>query len=296
MKKHTVSLLLLAACVGAPAVRPSVDLQPFMRLRADDFPGAKSLLDGLAAPDDDPTPRVGDAALLAVELHDDGAVERQLMLMQVHAVMPREQLLSFTATTTSTPTDGGEPRTERRTWNVHAIQVQLSRHAADGTFLHTSLLQLYEEPLATGWWPSSERAASARDRDMEGTLTMSMQEIASRDPTMQDLLFRIVDRPSLLSIAAHFGVKVVVAWAAPPWPPEIVDVTDSATTVRRSPLALRVNGNTAAWVDLLVAKPRGATMVCGGLFGAIARHGTDADRFVVVRLLATRRGAQRTVR
>lgn len=109
------------------------------------------------------------------------------------------------------------------------------------------------------------------------------------DPNLKELLFRIVDAPSVWSIVTSFGVALNLAWAIPPGPMR-ADVPWFAGEVRRAQMTMRINGTIAAWVDLFVARPDGATRVCGGLVGAIARHPTERGRMAIVRLLATRRG------
>lgn len=295
----TALALLAAACAGAPPARPPLELAPFTVLRAENFPGAKSVLAGFAAADDDPRMRVGDAALLGLELHRVDTIERLLLLLEV-AEIPKQRDATgasvrpstrVTITSTHKPTDGGEPTTEDRHHDVHPITVRLSRFDAAGSPLRTSQATLYEEPLAFGWWPYTQPASDAHGEDYAFALTMSLQELASRDPVLQDLLFRVVDEPSLWSVAAHLGVQVTLAWEASGRAHDAVPVDGFAGEVRPASLELRVNGSTASWVTMLVTKPNGASRACGGLVGAIAQHPNEPGRLAVVRLLATRRGA-----
>jgi hypothetical protein len=137
------------------------------------------------------------------------------------------------------------------------------------------------------------RDASAHDSDMAFALTMSLQELAVRDAVLQELVFRVVDEPSLWSVATHLGVNVQLRWGDDRYPPRTVAIDHApelGDEVRSAMFELRVNGDSAAWVTLLVGKPRGAMRACGGLIGAIAQHPADPERLAVVRLLATRRG------
>lgn len=318
---HRLPLLacaLVAACAASPpAPRPPLELAPFLALRESHFLGAPGVLAGFAPSDDDPSMRVGDAALLGLELHHDGTIERQLVLLEVENLMwkPAEATVTvggvtkpatepvyyrptqgFTITTTSPPPKGdpdGDPKVQTRTHSVHPLQVRLQRLDAAGKPLRTSSVTLFEEPLATGWWPYTEAAPSPHDFDMAFALTMSLQELAGRDPVLQELLFRVVDEPSLWSVATHLGVNVVLSWDTETHPPRPVAIElppALGTEARSSTMELKVNGDTASWVTLLVTKPTGASRACGGLVGAIAQHPTDAKRIAVVRLLATRRG------
>lgn len=289
---------LVSACASAPSEKPALDLAPFTSFDTAAFPGAARVLTGFAPPDDDPAMRIGDAALLGLELHSDGSVERQLLLLEVH-VLPladggsggapvRLEATTDTTMTLEIPT-GSEPRLERRTWTVHPVDVRMSRHDADGTLRSESIARLYEEMLATGWWPNTTWGWP-RGWHLAHALSLSLQELATTDAVLHDLLFRVVDRPSVWSIATHLGIKVSMVWElAMGEPPRRVAFAGLAAEVGHASCDLRVNGSTAAWLDLFVAQPKGATMVCGGLVGAIARHPTKPGRMAVVRLLATRR-------
>ena len=305
--------LALAACGAAPAPpRPPLDLAPFTALQPSHFPGAAAVLSGFAPDDDDRSMRAGDAALLALEVHRDGEIERLLVMLEVASIpwQPARDVVVngipqpdnagmffrpsriFTVTVTRTPSEPGTaPEVAERQHRVHPLRMRLQHLDAAGRPLRSSEATLYEEPLATGFWPYARTDASPAATDLAFALTMSLQELAENDAVLQDLLFRVVEPPGLFSIAAHFGVTLTMRWSpvAPDAPP--IDVPGFPHEVRPASLDLVVNGATAAWVTLFAAAPRGATRACGGLVGAIARHPTEPDRLAVVRLLATRRGA-----
>jgi hypothetical protein len=299
---------LAAACAGPAPVPPPFDLAPFTACDPAAFPGAAAVLAGFAAPDDDPAMRIGDAALLGIELHRDGTVERQLLLLEVvdlHWRVPDEVRIGgvvqpdgggvrvrrrqgFRVTSTGVEGTGSGPQT--RDHLIQPVDVRLTRTVADDRAEATAedaaatstVATLYEEPLAVGWWPYAapavdssqpQRVDAARLHALDHAfaLTMSMQALAENDPVLQALLFRVVDPPSLWSVVTSFA--------------------GIADEVRPARLELRVNDATAAWATLLVARPRDATRVCGGLVGAIVQHPSDPGRRAVVRLLATRRGA-----
>lgn len=316
MPRLLLVALAFAACTAAPPpARPPLELAPFLALRNEHFPGAAKVLTGFAAPDDDPQLRVGDAALLGLEVHRGNSSERLLLLLEVAdlgwkpaagvriegapaaapGVLYRVSQ-TFTVTATKTRISGDQRTTDEpevRTHRIFPVQMRLQRLDAAGTPQRDSTVTLFEEPLATGWWPYATPDASQRDLDMALALTMSLQELAGRDAVLQELLFRIVDEPSLWSVATHLGVGVKLCWGNERNPPRVVAVDHDPALgdeVRSTMVDLHVNGDAAAWVTLLVARPRGASRACGGLVGAIAQHATEPDRLAVVRLLATRRG------
>jgi len=309
-----VALVVASLAMGcaAPPPRPPLVLEPFTALRPEDFPGAPSVLSGFATEDGSTPMRIGDAALLGLEVHRDGWIERQLLLLEVADLhwRPAQGVVingvarpdgggvkvrpshTFTITWTTRPAADAdaEPEVEQRSHAVNPVDVRLTRLDAAGRSLGTSVATLYEQPLATGWWPYTQPVRDVVAHDHAFALTMSMQELAARDAVLQDLLFRVVDTPSLWSIATHLGVGVVVKWKATNPPPAPVAVDGFAGEVRTWPFELQVNGDTASWVTMLVSQPHSGTRVCGGLVGAIAQHPTDPRRLAVVRLLAMRRG------
>lgn len=303
---------LAAGCGAPPPPRPPLVLEPFTALRPEYFPGAPSVLSGFATGDDSTPMRIGDTALLGLEVHRDASIERQLLLLEVVDLhwRPAQNVVingvprpdgagvkvrssrTFTITWTPKPMAdaGAAPEVEQRSHAVYPVDVRLTRFDAAGISLGTSVATLHEQPLATGWWPYTQPDLDLVAFDHAFALTMSMQELAARDAVLQDLLFRVVDQPSLWSIVTHLGVGVVVKWEATKAPPAPVAVDGFAGEVRTWPFELQVNGDTASWVTMLVSQPHGGTRVCGGLVGAIAQHPTDQGRLAVVRLLATRRG------
>lgn len=299
MRTPPISLYLftaLAACSTPPEVARLQELQ------ASHFPGAASLLAGLAAADDDPAMRIGDAALLGLEFRRSATIERQLLLLEVVDLPWQSAANGSQRVRQSTRvTIPGSPRhpadgttIEPRSLDVHALRLRLTRCDAAGQRLRTSEVMAFEEPLAVGWWPYAAPPRELRTADLAAALTMSLQELAGRDAVLQELLFRFVDEPSLWSVATHLGLRIELRWADGPRPTRIVaieDPTGLGEQVRSTSLELLVNGDPASRVTLLVTKPRGASRVCGGLVGAIAQHATDPERLAIVRLLAMRRGA-----
>lgn len=304
-RASVAALLLLAGCASQPSARSlhlwSFDGARIAALGAEQFPGAATVLSGFAPSDDDPAMRVGDTALLGVEITNGDTVDRMLLVLEVTSLLldaavkegTGERIRpSFTATHTFqrwNPNTRSLGATETIKAEVHPVRVALIRLDANGQRQQVSEATLFEEPLVAGLWPHADRTASERDEALCSTLTRTLQDLANDDEVLQDLLFRIVEKPSLLSIARYLGVAVVLVWTTFA-EPQLVQLPGVDTQVRRVSLEVNINTEAGLLVDLAVAKPNGATMTCGGLIGAIARHPNDASRFAVVRLLGTRRG------
>lgn len=288
--------LLLTACATAPVPRPQPTTDPVLALAAADFPGAPSLLHGVDALDDDAAMRPGDAALFALEFTRGTTIERQLLLLEVHALpvatvqVGAQQHVAAKGHDIKLTTTSSDGTTSVRDYRLRDVDVRFRRFTADGQPLADATATLFVEALRAGWWPDTAPGAARRDNDLATVLTLSLQSLANSEPTLQELLFLVVDRPSLLSIAGHLGVKVVVRSTvdqAQSFLPPLAAA--SGQPVRVHSIDLDVNGAQALFADLLVVEPRAATMLCGGLVGAVARHPTAPDRRVVARLLATRR-------
>lgn len=305
MRAASTSLVLLAAaCSGAPDDRwrrPELDVAPFAALDANGFPGAAAVLAGFAPCDDDPALRVGDAALFGVEIHRANDVERVLLRLEVRDLF----------TTTERVTGGtirerpigtyahkvthidGKTRAERVETidvDVNPVRVALTRFDADGREQQTSEATLFEQALATGLWPVTRTDATLQQHALATLCSSSLSDVAGDDAVLRELLFRVVERPSLWSIVTSLGIEVMPVWMPAADRSATIDVAPLSAAARPLTLMLLVNGDVVLWVDLLVTKPNGATMACGGIAGAIARHPKDAGRMAVVRLLATRRG------
>ena len=293
---------LLAACASPPPPpRPALDLGHWLALSESEFPGASALLRGFAAPDDDPSMRIGDAALLGLEVMRAGLVERHLLMIEVQNFpglvgadgrqLTRQSLRAdLTESTTNVAT--GVTSRQQRHLIIHSVRCRLVRADADGAILRDAEVTLFEEPLGAGFWAQTYRGADQREADLTGALTMSLQDMASGDGALQELLFRVVDKPSVWSVATNLGVKVNIVWGDPG--PGSTAVAEAAAAigseVRTAKLDLSINGQVAAFATLLVSKPAAATRACGGLVGAIVQNAADPTRLLVAKLLATRRG------
>lgn len=290
--------LVGAAACSVVHERTAADLTAITELRAADFPGADAILRGFAAPDDDPALRVGDAALFGLALTKDGEVQRQLLLLEVTqldaaAAKFADHAITLRRTTEAVVTTTGADGTERKeTLTLHDVGVSLRRFGADGRELASARAVLYEEALCAGFWPDADPAANRRDRLLASVLAVSLQNLANGEPTLQELLFTVVDPPGLWSIATHLGVHVGLRTgfgAADAAPPPALPAA-AGEELRRSPMDVAINGSDALWADLLVVRPCGANMVAGGLVAGVARNPRDPGRGATIALLATRRG------
>jgi hypothetical protein len=300
-----VFFALLASCANAPIVRGEPDTQPLAALDPEFFPGARAILEGMAPVDaEDPDLRVGDAALFALEFRRGSEIRRQLMLLEVVGLPSFDievEGKSFRARRISQfrvtqRREGEEPKVTEL--QLRDVLVRMRRFEADGEEIASVDAVLYEEALAAGWWPDTDPRSSEEEGRLSSVFALTLQNLVNDEPKLRELLFLVVDPPSLWSLATNLGARVVLhsrsirsveAEAADG--EEDAERGDPVEDETRSHVTdISVNGKAALFVDLQIVRPRGATMLSGGLVGAVARHPSDPERTAVVRLLATRRG------
>src|SRR5499427_4542203 len=161
MRAAAILLLFLAACSSAPpAPRPELDHALLATVDPADFPGAAAILAGFDAPAaaGDHAFRVGDAALLALVVHDGERTERRLLRLRVtglalvvRGVLPGGVTYESRSVSTSfgvTVTDRDGKAAEHRVIAT-PLQVELAQFAADGAPMRTSNATLYDELLGT---------------------------------------------------------------------------------------------------------------------------------------------------
>lgn len=289
--------LLLAGCSATLRPAPVPDASLLHGFDAADFPGAATLLSGFAAPATDPLG--GDTVLFGLEVHDGADVERRMLLLELGGLSSLWSVDGFdvqvvehhprrTVTMTLTTQDGKAIEFRRE---VTPLPVLLRQFDAAGKELGASMIELFEEPLRAGFWPLTlgEQDVSLDEHMMAVLLLTTMRQLGQSDRTLRELLFTVVERPSLWSVVFHFGIAInVTAGVGAPCPPlPSLPVTEP---LRLLPLELLVNGALALSVDLALVQPKPPLLTAGGVVGAVARHPSRPERFALLRLLASRRG------
>jgi len=290
------SSMLFAGCAAAPAPRADVDVTPLHDVERAQFPGADALLAAFdARPADE---RKVDAALFAVAMHRDGEVDRRLLWLESAPGGQKKvvdgALVDVTvrrgASITITP-KGGEPETRDYMLTQRPATLRHCRH--DGSLVRESTIKLYDEPMRAGFWGYVNPDATRRERDLCSLYTMTLQSLADEDEALQELLFLLVEKPSVLSVVANFGVRVYLSWSvtreAPiAWPEPARPEQGWGDELRALQMQIDVNGAPALQGDLVVCAPDGGLAMGGGLCGAVFRHPSDETRWAAVRLLAVR--------
>ncbi len=136
---------------------------------------------------------------------------------------------------------------------------------------------------AVGLSPAEERA-------LAGALPalMSFFELVQHTEGLEDLLYKIVDLPSIWSIAWHLGVRVdmrfvaeeisstkVVDWGLP-----------GAPEAFYFPVAVTLNKHPALKVTLVVTRPVPPLLACGGVLGFVAERPNHPDIYLTLRIIS----------
>lgn len=198
------------------------------------------------------------------------------------------------------------------TFSSDSILVQVHAYDADGGILEKNLSRAPERFLAEGlagacalfadgtFGPTvklvdlPDDEAEELGRTFAGVFAslISIFQVLQENETLADILWKVVRKPSVLSVIARLGVSVNLepeldrterVICTVPGAPEGADVF-------RFPLTIGVNDSPALLCSLTVTKSGAPIHVSGGLLAIDGRHPRDPDKIVRVRLLASRRG------
>jgi hypothetical protein len=244
--------------------------------------------------------RPGDRALYAVRLHEG---ERSAAWSIRFSVVDEERDIG--PTTTLRYSTEHEEFTE-----TSPLQTVLASVHADGTDAPTvSAAQAPRLFLERGFteyceaifdWRAKEAAGHTfTDEERQeglrvmcatlGALSSLLQLIQSVE-SIEDVLWRVIEKPSVLSVALHFGVKLslelggeVEVLGADALPPAL-----NGRPVYRLPLTIELNGEPALECHLTVTTPAPPLELVAGVVRIDGWRTSDPSRRVVLELLGAR--------
>ena len=117
-------------------------------------------------------------------------------------------------------------------------------------------------------------------------------KILRENPVMRQILREVLALPSLWSILTNWGVRV--SFSVDFFAAERVDPARFPGEQRELwsvPLIVLLNGQPGFLARVIVGPSGSPDGAVGGVYGVVARHPTDPERRVHVRLLSSRRGA-----
>jgi hypothetical protein len=147
--------------------------------------------------------------------------------------------------------------------------------------------QFYDDlpPAAPGEVPE---AGETQMRGLAGWLAIMRMPGFMQRKEIDGVLWQLIERPSLLSIALNGGVSLGLSMNPEDATDEPVSPVPAAGPVCRVPLKMDVNGTVAMRCELMVAPPTPPLGPCNGLLGIDAVNPRDPSKRVTIRLLAAR--------
>ena len=138
----------------------------------------------------------------------------------------------------------------------------------------------------------SQQTLNAEDeRALVGSIPalLSYIQIVQHTRGLEEILFQMIERPSLWSILRH-GFKVSLTFL-----PETVRVADPAswgmpagTPVYYFPMNVVLNERLVLLLTLVVTTPRPPLLACGGVVGLLAEKPTDPENYLTLRVVQAR--------
>lgn len=277
--------LLLAACTGVPPA----PLPPAAPIREAEFPGARAILQGFTAPTQREEWRAGESILYALRLEHGVDCERWLVRLSVadaEVAFARDDALTLGV---SIGDEGSV--TLMSAYRRYAVAV----FQADGTPLGESLVKVPYDFLRFSFLDACAALKRRPLRDADKTnvagahaALISFLSILQEDPVLSPILWRVVDRPSVLSVIASFGASLGIAAdlesAVPEPTPGVSGWNRDAV---RFPLTLTINGGRALDARILATDPLVPLRMGGGIVSVEAtRPSNPAVRFTAQVLAA----------
>lgn len=165
-------------------------------------------------------------------------------------------------------------------------------------------------PMASGTAPFSEEQISrgrqlaaalkitpAEERALGGSFPalLSYFSTVQETPGLQEILIKILDRPSLWSILRHGGINSVdFNWQLGQMGPAEAGAWDLAATSAAYylPMVLKLNQHPSLRLTMVVAPPRPPLLACGGIVGVLAEKPGEKDAYLTLRVVSARRAAK----
>jgi len=156
--------------------------------------------------------------------------------------------------------------------------------------------------LAYGPRPFGEKAL-ARGRELTNIIHLTVEEeralggagpalesyftIVQQTEGLSDILFKLIDLPSMWSIARNKGVTANFQFGHKKIRERQVEAGSPA--VYEIPLALELNGQDALHITLVATRPQPPLLACAGIMGLVATRPGAKDTWLAVQLLSAKR-------
>lgn len=300
-----------AGCSVAPRQTAELEIRHVAPVEPDRFAAGRELLTGEMAPQTGEQWLPGDSVLLGVAL-DAGniqaewyiratAVQKVTMSLDGHSFNLRDSV--------RVRRSGSEDEWVRVEYDVVVVEIELFDSRAQLLSMTSAMMPevclqhgLYEyieqtlagvNPFETGAVLLDHSGELLAGEDLRRAVAgwiaiMKLPEFLQRDRGMEQLIWRIIDRPGLLSILANRGIQMEVGLNGADARPEYFGI--GKQTAYRVPVALSLNGRQAVRCEIVVTRGDPPFGPCNGLVALDAMHPNDPSQRLAVRLLAAQRG------
>ena len=240
----------------------------------------------------------GDSATVLVTFFQKGNQTQWLLYLEAVAADPKEKL---NKSTLKLSPGSGEPIifesepapakmrllgpvTVTNTSHPVKLQEKEARISLDKDFLGLGLdqaaaLELRWNEMANSTnSPSSFKPSPAEDRIFYGQFPalFSYVHVVTQTKGLKDLLFKLVDLPSVWSMIRHLGMNLNILGDGQPARANPGDWNLPASTeVYYYPWLLELNGKPAVKVTLVVTSPHPPLLICSGVVGILAEKVGD---------------------
>jgi hypothetical protein len=298
-------LAALAAC-QAPATAELAVATPSAAIDLADFPAPRHLLRGFDERQPEGPFRVGDEVLLGLRLRKALEVRNWLLQLRVLEATALDASGQPVKPVTWSLRINGELqqfasqvcRVEVIVMDEYGLELGRSQPCLPSDFLSHGMAAACRFVQARRDQPSGWRRRRGRDFDRQADLrplaeatvaAVALLQVVQEDSVLAPILWQIIEKPSIWSVVANMGAKVMLRPSF-----HLVSRAESPVPKLREPawhlpLALEVNQQPALNVDLLITDATPPFSLAGGLLGATASHPTDATRELSLLLLSARR-------
>jgi hypothetical protein len=239
-------------------------------------------------------------------LHLDVLIGETVLVMAEQGGTPIK--IGGTQTWNSTVTADGKPRNLEVSSRMSPVTVTvtdgdgapLGRSAVSlpATLLSGGLLRAVEQSRILNGGTADHAIAEQQIRPVvEAVIGMvSLLNVVQNDKVLADYFWQVVEKPSVWSVIANFGVTASIRMAFEKSTPvtRLPAHLPPSSTAFAVPLQVDVNGSPALLVEILAADPARPYALCGGMVAATARHPTDPGLQFDVILLAAHRAEGET--
>ena len=138
--------------------------------------------------------------------------------------------------------------------------------------------------------------SSDEERALGGVVPalFSYGDIIEHTKGLQDIMLKVVEKPSIWSVVGHLGVRVNLILDSKDFGHEDLASWgwNGSPPAYQFPMFMQINGRLALTVTLVVTSPRPPLLACGGIVGMLAEKPGDNSTYVTWRIISARYGRE----